>query len=262
MKFNNLQSCHLGPEISPEQFIPEHFFLFLLKGSMTAYDGHKHFQILPGDYCIARKNHLVRYTKYKDEGQFEKVIITFDEAFLKKFLERHFYTAESTDNNDSFIFIREDHLVKNFVHSLEPYYNGTEQLDDYFVDIKREELLMILLKNNPDLKDIFFNFSIPHKIDLEHFMNQNYKFNISLERFAYMTGRSLSAFKRDFKAAFNMAPGKWLIKKRLQEAYFLLDKDHQKPSDIYLDLGFEDFSHFSFAFKKEFGVSPSEVVRT
>lgn len=259
MKFNNLQSCHLGPEISPEQFIPEHFFLFLLKGSMTAYDGNKHYQIQPGDYCIARKNHLVRYTKYKDDDQFEKVIITFDEAFLKKFLERHSYIAETAHHDDSFIFIKEDRLVKNFIHSLEPYYNGTEQLDDYFVDIKREELLMILLKNTPDLKNILFNFSIPHKIDLEHFMNQNYKFNISLERFAFMTGRSLSTFKRDFKAVFHMAPGKWLIKKRLQEAYFLLDKEQHKPSDIYIDLGFEDLSHFSYAFKKEFGVSPSDL---
>ncbi|SEM10793.1 AraC-type DNA-binding protein [Chryseobacterium taichungense] len=261
MKFNNLQSCHLGPEISPEQFIPEHFFLFLLKGSMISYDGYKHYRMNPGDYCIARKNHLVRYTKYKDDGKFEKVIITFDEPFLRKFLERHSYTAGPTDNDNSFLFIKEDLLIENFVRSLEPYYNGTETLDDDFVDIKREELLMILLKNNPDLKDIFFNFNIPHKIDLEHFMNQNYKFNISLERFAFMTGRSLSSFKRDFKMIFNMAPGKWLIKKRLQEAYFLLEKEDKKPSDIYIDLGFEDLSHFSFAFKKEFGVSPSEIAR-
>ncbi|WP_034752496.1 helix-turn-helix domain-containing protein [Chryseobacterium daeguense] len=261
MKFNNLQSCHLGPEISPEQFIPEHFFLFLLKGSMTSYDGHKHYEMKPGDYCIARKNHLVRYTKYKDEGQFEKVIIAFDESFLKKFLERHPYHAEPTDNDDSFLFINEDKLIKNFVQSLEPYYNGTEQLDDTFVDIKREELLMILLKNNLDLKDIFFNFNVPHKIDLELFMNHNYKFNISLERFAFMTGRSLSTFKREFKAIFNTTPGKWLMSKRLQEAYFLLAKENKRPSDIYIDLGFEDLSHFSFVFKKEFGVSPSEAAK-
>lgn len=261
MKFNNLQSCHLGPEISPEQFIPEHFFLFLLKGSMISYDGHKHYRMNPGDYCIARKNHLVRYTKYKDYGKFEKVIITFDEPFLRKFLERHHYIAGPADHDDSFIFIKEDLLVKNFIQSLEPYYNGTEKLDDDFVDIKREELLMILLKNNRDLKDIFFNFNTPHKIDLEHFMNQNYKFNISLERFAFMTGRSLSSFKRDFKTVFGTAPGKWLIKKRLQEAYFLLEKEHKKPSEIYIDLGFEDLSHFSFVFKKEFGISPSEIAR-
>ena len=261
MKFNNIQSCHLGPEISPEQFIPEHFFLFLLKGSMVSYDGYKHYEMKPGDYCIARKNHLVRYTKYKDDGKFEKVIIAFDEKFLKKFLERHPYQAEPTENTDSFLFIEEDKLIHNFVNSLEPYYNGTQQLDDAFVDIKREDLLMILLKNNPDLKNIFFNFNVPHKIDLEHFMNQNFKFNISLERFAFMTGRSLSTFKREFKAIFNTTPGKWLMKKRLDEAYFLLNKQHQKPTDIYIDLGFEDLSHFSFVFKKEFGVSPSEVGR-
>ena len=259
MKFNNLQSCHLGPEISPEQFIPEHFFLFLLKGSMVSYDGYRHYRMKPGDYCIARKNHLVRYTKYKEDGDFEKGIIAFDERFLKKFLERHPYQAEPTENNDSFLFINENKLIKNFVQSLEPYYNGTEQLDDTFVDIKREELLMILLKNNPDLKDIFFNFNIPHKIDLELFMNHNYKFNISLERFAFMTGRSLSTFKREFKAVFNTTPGKWLMNKRLQEAYFLLEKEHKKPSEIYIDLGFEDFSHFSFVFKKEFGFAPSEL---
>ena len=259
MKFNNIQSCHLGPEISPEQFIPEHFFLFLLKGSMTAYDGYKNYQMKQGDYCIARKNHLVRYTKNKEDGQFEKVIIAFDEAFLKKFLERHSYQSEPTDNSDSFLFIKEDKLIKSYIKSLEPYYNGTEQLDDVFVDIKREELLLILLKNNAELKDIFFNFNVPHKIDLEFFMNHNYKFNISLERFAFMTGRSLSTFKREFRAIFNISPGRWLVKKRLDEAYFQLQKEHKKPSDIYLDLGFEDFSHFSFVFKKEFGISPSEV---
>ncbi|MBW7676707.1 helix-turn-helix domain-containing protein [Chryseobacterium chendengshani] len=259
MKFNNIQSCHLGPEISPEQFIPEHFFLFLLKGSMVAYDGYRHYTLKPGDYCIARKNHLVRYTKYKEDGDFEKIIIAFDEPFLKKFLERHSYQAKPTDNDDSFLFINENKLIKNYIQSLEPYYNGTEQLDGQFVDIKREELLMILLKNNPDLKDIFFNFNVPHKIDLELFMNHHFKFNISLERFAYMTGRSLSTFKREFKAIFNTTPGKWLLNKRLQEAYFLLDKERQKPTDIYMDLGFEDLSHFSFVFKKEFGIAPSEV---
>lgn len=226
---------------------------------MVSYDGHKHYAMKPGDYCIARKNHLVRYTKYKEDGDFEKVIIAFDEAFLKKFLERHPYQPEPTDNDDSFLFINEDKLINNFIQSLEPYYNGNEQLDDTFVDIKREELLMILIKNNPDLKNIFFNFNVPHKIDLELFMNHNFKFNISLERFAFMTGRSLSTFKREFKATFNTSPGKWLMKKRLDEAYFLLDKEHKKPTDIYIDLGFEDLSHFSFVFKKEFGISPSEL---
>ena len=91
-------------------------------------------------------------------------------------------------------------------------------------------------------------------------MNKNFRFNISLEKFAFFTGRSLSTFKRDFQRVFGMAPGTWLKKKRLQEAYFQIAKQSRKPSDVYLEVGFEDLSHFSFAFKKEFGKTPNEVL--
>ena len=90
-------------------------------------------------------------------------------------------------------------------------------------------------------------------------MNRNFTFNVSLQRFAYLTGRSLSAFKRDFKTIFNETPSRWLIQKRLKEAYFLIEKKQKKPSEIHLDLGFEDLSHFSFAFKKLFGLTLTEL---
>jgi AraC-like DNA-binding protein len=90
-------------------------------------------------------------------------------------------------------------------------------------------------------------------------MSNNYKFNVSIERFAWLTGRSISAFKRDFEKIFNDTPSHWLVQRRLQESYFLIDKKNKRPSDIYLDLGFEDLSHFSFAFKKLFGLSPSQL---
>lgn len=259
MKFNAIQSCHIGPEISPEQFIPEHFFLFLLKGSMIAYDGHRNYRMEEGDYYIARKNHLIRYTKNKREGQFEKIIITFDETFLKKFLEKHYYSAGVTNRDESFVFLQEEPLIRNFVQSLEPYYNGGDQLDKVFADLKREELLLIILKSNQELADVFFNFGAPEKIDLESFMNKNFRFNVSLERFAFLTGRSLSSFKRDFQSIFNSTPGQWLTRKRLDEAYFKIKNESQKPGDIYLDLGFEDLSHFSYAFKKQFGQSPTNL---
>jgi AraC-like DNA-binding protein len=50
-----------------------------------------------------------------------------------------------------------------------------------------------------------------------------------------------------------------LVKKRLQEAHFLIEKKNKRPSEIYLDLGFETLSHFSFAFKKQFGLTPTEL---
>ncbi|PWT74573.1 MAG: AraC family transcriptional regulator, partial [Bacteroidetes bacterium] len=99
----------------------------------------------------------------------------------------------------------------------------------------------------------------PGKIDIAEFMLKNYTFNIAIERFAYLTGRSLATFKRDFQKAFNMPPQKWLLEKRLKQAHFLIAEKNCKPSDIYLEVGFENLSHFSNSFKQHFGYSPSSV---
>lgn len=260
MRFTEIKSCFIGPEISPEQFIPEHFFIYLAKGSITGYDGNRRYTMKSGDYCIVRKNHLARYNKQLDNGQFEKVVIVFDELFLKEFKTKHNHADTVSDSKDAFIMLNKRDLVPNFIRSLMPYYSEGGKIDETFSKVKREELLLILLQTNPDLFAIFFDFGIPEKIDLEAYMNRNYKFNVSMERFAYLTGRSLSAFKRDFKKIFHATPSRWLIEKRLQEAHFQIEKKGQKPTDIYLDLGFENLSHFSYAFKKMFGYSPTSVI--
>jgi len=52
-------------------------------------------------------------------------------------------------------------------------------------------------------------------------------------------------------------PSQWLLKKRLVEAYYQIREKGHKPVDVYLNVGFENLSHFSYTFKKEFGVAPS-----
>jgi AraC-like DNA-binding protein len=114
-----------------------------------------------------------------------------------------------------------------------------------------------VLKTNPALKDLLFDFSEPYKIDLEAFMMRHYMYNVSVSDFARLSGRSRAGFKRDFEKIFRTSPGQWLQQKRLNEAYYLIKEKGIKPSSVYLDVGFENLSHFSFAFKKAFGVAPS-----
>jgi len=193
MNTSPLQSCHLGPGISPEQVISDHFFLYLLKGAMIAYNGNKYYQFNSGDSCIARKNHLLRYNKQQMDGEFKKIVIVLDEAFLKRFLARHPTCISISDQDDSILPVKDDRLLTSFIRSLEPYYKGEAVIEEAFADLKREELLLILLEKDPGLANVFFNFSAPEKIDIEAFMSQNFKFNVPLERFAFLTGRSLSA---------------------------------------------------------------------
>lgn len=257
---SEIRSCYIGPEISPEQFIAEHFFLYIAKGKIHGYDGFHQSALGAGEYCVVRKNHLARYNKERVNDEFEKVVIIFDEQFLRAFQGRYHPEIGWVKPESAFLSLKYDERVPDFIDSLLPYYNGAGKIDQDVADQKREELLQTLLSIRPDLANIFFDFGKPEKIDLEAFMNRNYKFNASIERFAYLTGRSRSAFKRDFTLLFNDTPSRWLIRKRLKEAYFLITKKQEKPSSIYLDLGFEDLSHFSFAFKKAFGQTASQLL--
>ncbi len=124
--------------------------------------------------------------------------------------------------------------------------------------LKVKEAVYLLLDTMPRLREFLFDFSEPYKMDLEKFMLSNFHYNIPVEKFAQLTGRSLAGFKRDFLKIFGMAPRQWLLERRLTEARHLIEKKNKKPSAIYLDLGFESLSHFSHSFKKKFGKAPTE----
>lgn len=257
---NDTLHHYIGTKISPEQFIEVHTFAYVIHGILNTYDGSQQVSLISGECFIARKNRLARYNKLKEDNELKKVFVFFDEDFLRRFQEKHSYTALPFKPAETFIKHERNELLPNFIHSLLPYYDhGT--IKEPFTDVKREELLLLLLQKQPELAGLLFDYGIPQKINLEEFMNKNFKFNVSTRHFALLTGRSLSAFKRDFQTLFNDTPGHWLIQKRLREAHFLLEKEQRKPSEIYLDLGFETLAHFSFSFKKQYGIKPTELIR-
>lgn len=258
MKITGITSCYLGPQISPEQFVPEHIFIFIIKGKMNGYDGRKHKKIAPGECCIVRKNRLARYNKQKDQNEFEKVVIILDEEFLKKYQKKYGVSSTEYFISDVFIPLENESSITDFILKQLPFYESQESIPEH-TDQIREKFVRLLLTIQPELVNLFFDFGKPGRIDLEAYMQQHYKFNVSLERLAYLTGRSLSAFKRDFKDIFRQTPNRWLVQRRLQEAHFLIEKENKASNEIYLDLGFEDLSHFSFAFKKHFGYTATAL---
>ena len=121
------------------------------------------------------------------------------------------------------------------------------------------EAALVLRHAAPTLQAVLFDFSEPGKTDLAAFMEKNFRFNVTLSQFAYLTGRSLATFKRDFGKLFRQSPSRWLVQRRLREAPFLLKEQGLTPSQVYLEVGFEDLSYFSFAFKKTYGLAPSRL---
>jgi AraC-like DNA-binding protein len=236
--------------------------MYSVKGITTLYEGQKQVKLYPGLSCVGSKNHPIRFIKESDNNSIETIFIKLDSPFLKEFKDKYCFEHIVNPGKEAIIPIDISSLLNKFITSLEPYYNKKGELNSRFLNVKREELLLILLDIDPHLGNLLFNFELPSKAELKRFMAQNFRLNISLDRFAYLSGRSLSSFKRDFQIEFNIPPRQWLTNRRLEEAYFLIETQHQKPANFYLDIGFENLSHFSYAFRERFGISPKQLLKS
>ena len=146
-----------------------------------------------------------------------------------------------------------------FYQSMLSYFRHSHAPMSDLLELKARELLLYIISSGsfPGLTSYFHEIASNYHSVFRAIMEENYMYNLKLEAFASLCNRSLSSFKRDFKSIFGTTPGKWLLQKRLQLAAKLLTTTDNSVSMIAFDSGFEDLSHFSKAFKKQFGETPN-----
>lgn len=253
-------SCAFETYRGHEEFIPDHFLGFQLSGETHAFHDKGKTIIKENTVVIVRKNQLIRTVKHPSKNEkYQFISITLDQETLRQYAAENKMAAAERFPDTEKLFFEPDGFFRGYFVSLLPYVDKTKTATSRLVVLKIKEAIELILQSNPDFKNLLFDFSEPHKIDLKEYMNKNFMFNVSVETFARLTGRSLSGFKRDFNKAFNTTPKQWLKEKRLEEAYYLIRHRDKKPSDIYLELGFENLSHFYYSFKQKFGMTTSEI---
>ncbi|HMF70014.1 MAG TPA: AraC family transcriptional regulator [Flavitalea sp.] len=257
-----LYSRYSRKKMEGELFIRQHVFDYIISGQSEVFFETKCSRFDAGDFRFAIRNRLSKFTKYPpDGGEYKSISICIDQKTLHEVKNELKITSILSRKFDNVFRLKPNRAFGNYFDSLMPYLENGAGISEHIVRIKVKEAVMVFLDANPELVHILFDFSEPGKIDLEAYMNKHYAFNGELEQFAYLTGRSLSTFKRDFKKIFNTTPTKWLIQKRLEDAHYLINEQGLKASEAYLESGFKDYSHFSIAFKKAYGTAPSFMHR-
>ncbi len=259
---NILYSCAYQKEHSSEQFVPQHALGMMLSGESHYYTNEGNYIAKEGSIGLIRRNQLVKkFKKPASNGEpFKLVSILFDQNSLHQYAAENNIPKQNAYQGAPVIDLTSNVFLKGFFDSLLPYVANPKKLTPKLSALKTREAIELLLQIDDSFQNILFDFREPHKIDLEAFINQNYKYNVPMPTFAKLTGRSLSTLKRDFAKIFNASPEKWLQQKRLEQAHYLLSQKKQRPSEVYLEVGFENLSHFSFAFKKRYGLTPGELI--
>jgi AraC-like DNA-binding protein/Tfp pilus assembly protein PilF len=83
-----------------------------------------------------------------------------------------------------------------------------------------------------------------------------------VEKMAEKIGMSRTNMHRKLKAITGFPPSELIRSIRLRKAALLLRNETDSISQISFNVGFEDHSYFSKAFKKQFGVTPSEYLQS
>jgi AraC-like DNA-binding protein len=243
-----------------EVVIEYHALTRILSGEMRVVQPDQSYTFVAGDTFLLPRNLPAAVIKQPKDGRpYKSVSIYLKPERLQDYYRRHEFKSIQPYQHKIKTF--DKHLLlESFFTSLLPYFEMDEELPGNITAIKVEEAISILRNIDESIDGVLAYFEEPGKINLAEFMEKNYMFNLSLEKFGYLTGRSLTTFKKDFERAFNNTPGKWLTQKRLELAHYQIFEKKKKPSDVYFDVGFENLSHFSFAFKKQFGYNPTSLL--
>ncbi|MDA3615918.1 helix-turn-helix domain-containing protein [Polluticaenibacter yanchengensis] len=251
-------SCYEGKLFKTEAAFENHLLVWLISGETKIIQADERFIFGAGSTFLIPKNQLATLINYPKDGLPHKAVAMHLSA--KRLMEFYNNThAKSKINTEKIIGFKKHPLLESCLASLIPYFEMQQNFPENIALLKINEAISILRTIDENIDNILNDFEEPGKIDLASFMEKNFIFNMPLEKFGYLTGRSLTTFKRDFFKAFGSTPQRWLTKKRLELAHYQLTEKNKKPIDIYYEIGFENLSHFSFAFKRHFGYSPTEV---
>ncbi|MHA4738178.1 helix-turn-helix domain-containing protein [Dyadobacter sp. MSC1_007] len=252
-------SCYEDKLSKSDLMFDDHMLVWFISGETKIIQWDTSFNFKTGDIFLIPRNQLATVVNYPKNGlPHRTVVMHLSLERLKKFYENVDVKRRAQPEQKIYSFSNHP-LLESCLASLMPYFDVEGEFPESLASLKITEAISILRVIDPGVDSVLANFDAPGKIDLVGFMQRNFMFNISLERLSYLTGRSLSTFNRDFKKCFNTPPQKWLTDKRLELAYYQLSENRKKSTEVYLEVGFEDLSHFSFVFKKKYGISPNQV---
>lgn len=254
-------SCYGDKLFKTEVVFDNHMLIWFISGETKIIEADKEHVFNAGDIFLIPRNQLATIINYPKDGLPHKTVVMHLSANRLRDFYANITIRPQVQVSQKILSFSHHPLLESCLASLIPYFDLQEAFPEHIAAMKINEAINILRFIEEEIDHVLADFQEPGKMDLVDFMEKNFMFNMPLEKFGYLIGRSLSTFNRDFRKAFNLSPQRWLTKKRLELAHYKLVEKHKKPVEVYMESGFEDLSHFSFAFKKEFGYAPSTLIK-
>lgn len=258
--FSVIESCSHVTRSQGAMLLEEHLLLFVLQGQNIITHGTASYIVNKNEMILFPKACLLEYDKSgdKENGRiYDSLMFFVKDEFILDFMKMANISSPKTKETVKISAKPVKTRLLAFLDSIKPYFDEIEHIDAGLIKLKMLEMLYDLSSTDKQVLQQLLQMKQPVKSDLASVMEDNYSSPIGLPELAYLSGRSLASFKRDFKTIYNLPPSEWIRKRRLEKAMELLQHTTMPITDICYATGFENSAHFSRIFKAHFGLAPS-----
>lgn len=242
-------------------YLQDHVILAVQEGIYKVRFGNKEYVVRKNEMVLLQKAIVIEYEKYgdSDSGQLDYMMFFLKDELLNEFIKmsnfNHSYPAPIVPVTVNPVNER----LQSYIASLKTYFKEPEKIGDELVKLKLLELLFNIADTDEKLLYQFLQLKRKEPSSIVELVEENLMNPVSLKDLAYLSGRSLSTFKREFQAIYNEPTFQWIRNRRLEKAKDLLIHSGLSVTDVCFVTGFENVTHFSKTFKKKYGISPSAV---
>jgi len=239
-----------------------HSIVYVLSGQKKWITPENEYLVKEDQSIFVRKG-AFKNQQYFEEG-FCVLMFFMRDDFIKKSVEediaRETPFLKKIDHPDFIYRIDISESLVTLYHSFFSYLKQDKKPSQRIVELKFREMMLNICSdpNNAKVKNALYTISKNVDNTIEQIMEEQYIYNLKVDEFARLCGRSVSTFKRDFKKLYQTTPGKWLLRKRLELAKSLMLTTDFTVQQICYDCGFESDSHFIRSFKDQFGMTPKQ----
>jgi AraC-like DNA-binding protein len=200
------------------------------------------------------------------------VHILFDKEFLRKYLD----LSKVEDVLTTYISLRVENftimpLDSKFKRWLDSIYE-TEPSNHMYMTIITNRIMLLGERfftliyekmKNPAFRVPLSQEDIDRVMRVEHILTKDiFQPAPSIQQLAKMVAISESKLKKDFKVMYGTPIYEYYQRTRMQAAQDKLLTGRFSVKEVAMELGYSNLSNFTIAFKKEFGILPSQLLAT
>ena len=238
--------------------------VILIDGDLTYYIEGKAYILKPWDILFVNKNEIHKPVVNPDK-YYERIVIWLNPDFMAKYAQGNndllkcFEVAIKNNYNLLRLNMKSIEIIKNLIQDIQNCNNSNEFGSEILIESLFVQLMVLMNRlflnsdKNRDIEDIQYDKTIEGVLN---YINSNLENDLSIDTIASEFFISKYYLMRKFKNQIGSSIHNYVVQKRLILARSLIS-DGLSMSSVCSRCGFNDYSSFVRAFKKVYGVSPS-----